>query len=1289
MKKYRKQLLFLLGVAWVMPVLLSAQGLCEPIYSVHKHTRTYAPMLETSSNLYNAIIIAGQPIIAENSTNYSQYSMSAGFYADYLTEPKAPLLRASDGDFQDMVLLDWDIEGDFSGPPVTSDEVVVYRNGYILTTLPATQTQYQDFNVFPGEYYTYGVTVTNTMGESQTDDNVGFLNPNGIITGHIETTSGTPMVDTKVILTPNLGRSALFDGDGYVYWFDSDINTNRQFTGMENDYTIELWFRSIVQNQQSLFGAVDSNSTNNRVLIELTDGGQVNWVHNGVSMKTVNSYTNDFEWHHLAVVKEASDMTMYIDGALVGEGSGATDINAKLEMTLGKHGPRDPRHFYTGRMDDFRIWSYARRWENLLNVMDITLSGEEDGLSAYFKFDEVEGDVIFDLTANDRDGKTCRVDRDENIAPVFQGALTNLQGDYAIKGIYYAGGTTFTVTPSLASPIGRSLQLDGVDDYVSFGGQRIDLTGDYTMEGWFKTSSNGDHTIFSAVDPITGENHLNVKASGGTLSATYLDVDLFGISVVDDNLWHHWAVTYEGGNLTLYVDAEVDAESFVESSYDSESNISFGKSSLDTDYYFGRLDEFRQWDYARNYDQIGGTMNQFLEGDEYGLVEYWKMNDGIGILTTNTVGTSAGTLEGGIEWSMDIPLNEVFDHWYEPESRQATLNQSSTSIDQVSFEDKSLIPVSGYVRYENTACFNGGVEILVDGTSLIPPLYTSDDGKFTVDIEPGSIGKILTPNYYNVFSGETHEFLPPLIELPMMVQPITGLYFNDRTSRVGSGTVAGGTCAHPITPSQGNIEVTFRPVDGCVEETIIVDEYGQYESSALPPLIYNLSVDHPNPSIDEFFIADSMSMEHSNRFRDFVYRAPVEAEFGQMREIDGATHAVKAVVQENECGEYPYILQAGKYYQIDYDVFERYGENTCRVDNFDIAIFDNISDTSYTGTVAGEYAGQSVPLTFSGKTPNMVSGGDHPYQKNISIVVAGPGGGSSTTEIWALLEGTKKIPGANFQTQSNSWPWMVLRTPPGDGSFTYFSAGGTVCNSSSYSVDMGVGGSVEAVGSFGTNQSIIVGTPGGGTITDVGVTFDVGSSLSGSATETSATETENCITTSETYTAYGDGLLTGNDATVYVGGGKSFDMGLARILNMEECSVEIDTTVSMSQSGVHSTFILSRFYIENVMMPNAMMTWQLEGDSTSLDTYNYWESVIDWDSNLMETAFSSPDFAIGEDGGVGDTYIAYDAGATFEYSYINETTTSSTSEFVAEFEQSTWVTLGGEVAGIGAEGTVT
>ena len=127
----------------------------------------------------------------------------------------------------------------------------------------------------------------------------------------------------------------------------------------------------------------------------------------------------------------------------------------------------------------------------------------------------------------------------------------------------------------------------------------------------------------------------------------------------------------------------------------------------------------------------------------------------------------------------------------------------------------------------------------------------------------------------------------------MLTKPLSGQYFSsDKTSNI-SGTVAGGDCEFSLTTDAGDIEVTLSAVNGCYEETVVVDESSnQYHFDDVPPLIYNISVYHPDPEI--VFDADTISVESRDRDdKDFIYYAPLEFGFvGNVQQFEEQNEAV-------------------------------------------------------------------------------------------------------------------------------------------------------------------------------------------------------------------------------------------------------------------------------------------------------------------------------------------------------------------------------------------------------------
>ncbi len=90
----------------------------------------------------------------------------------------------------------------------------------------------------------------------------------------------------------------------------------------------------------------------------------------------------DEDWHHLAFVRSVEDaeLRIYIDGVLLGT---ATAYGSATDFS----GLRIPGSF-RGQVDELQIWGVARTESDIAAMQSRRLTGLEDGLIAYWHFDE-------------------------------------------------------------------------------------------------------------------------------------------------------------------------------------------------------------------------------------------------------------------------------------------------------------------------------------------------------------------------------------------------------------------------------------------------------------------------------------------------------------------------------------------------------------------------------------------------------------------------------------------------------------------------------------------------------------------------------------------------------------------------------------------------------------------------------------------------------------------------------------------------------------------------------------
>ncbi|MGQ8335705.1 cadherin-like domain-containing protein [Sunxiuqinia sp. A32] len=209
-------------------------------------------------------------------------------------------------------------------------------------------------------------------------------------------------------------RNALdFDGtDDYV---SIPTSPNLNIIG---DITLEAWVKmDALPGSYCRFickGSTDNNEANNILYaLNITSTGRLEFAYEYgagqyVYLPTAGSIPVGV-WQHIAVVRKQSskEVTFYVDGKQFGAvkiythepTGGATGI-----LTIGAFKGSSPTNLFNGEMDEVRIWSKTRTASEIRETMMQTLTGNESGLEAYYRFDEVGGTTLSDYTGNNHIG---------------------------------------------------------------------------------------------------------------------------------------------------------------------------------------------------------------------------------------------------------------------------------------------------------------------------------------------------------------------------------------------------------------------------------------------------------------------------------------------------------------------------------------------------------------------------------------------------------------------------------------------------------------------------------------------------------------------------------------------------------------------------------------------------------------------------------------------------------------------------------------------------------------------
>jgi hypothetical protein len=248
-------------------------------------------------------------------------------------------------------------------------------------------------------------------------------------------------------------------------------------------------------------------------------------------------------------------------------------------------------HQYQGSIDQVKIYNYAR------TPAQVAYDYNRGGPVAQYKFDECQGTVANDSSGNGNTGTII----------IGGTAPQTSAGTCTTSGTAWGNGAT--------GKFNSSLNLDGADDYVSvpyndafkFG------TGDFTISWW------ANHTALSGLDTYYENGYyyagLLIRHQGemGVYIQYASGSDYYGFTWVPAlGQWYHLTLRRQAGNLNFYVDGvQVGTTQSSTQNIQPSTPTFIGHSAHAgaTQFFNGKLDDFRVYNYALTTEQIKQVYN--------------------------------------------------------------------------------------------------------------------------------------------------------------------------------------------------------------------------------------------------------------------------------------------------------------------------------------------------------------------------------------------------------------------------------------------------------------------------------------------------------------------------------------------------------------------------------------------------------------------------------------------------------------------------------------------------------
>ena len=146
-----------------------------------------------------------------------------------------------------------------------------------------------------------------------------------------------------------------------------------------------------------------------------------------------------------------------------------------------------------------------------------------------------------------------------------------------------------------------AMEFNGTDEYISAGNPtELQFTSDFSISGWFKSSSATNQRIVSKDDGSNRSYLVQIQSNGvvrGTIFKGGLGQNNDSSSGFADGNWHHFVFTFEDGVGTkLYIDNGTPTTNASANAVDNDPSIfTIGTRGDGLNYFNGDIDEVAAW----------------------------------------------------------------------------------------------------------------------------------------------------------------------------------------------------------------------------------------------------------------------------------------------------------------------------------------------------------------------------------------------------------------------------------------------------------------------------------------------------------------------------------------------------------------------------------------------------------------------------------------------------------------------------------------------------------------------
>ena len=395
---------------------------------------------------------------------------------------------------------------------------------------------------------------------------------------------------------------------------------------------------------------------------------------------------NPYQWHHVALVRDGTDLKMYIDGVLSGTKSsyaGTSWASGSSGQTLyhGFGGNTQQQNYFKGYISNMRSSDNVR----YTGTFDVpTEKFTSDANTLYLSHDN---------------NNSILQSRDTNQYELVHGTTT-----YAKVSSFapYDANTAYQNTTG-------SVEFDGTTDYITVsGGSHFDLgTGDITLEFWFYPRTTSTSAFWFGNYTQGGQPFQFVNIASPSYFWAW-GVNLRGYYTFKPYNWYHLAAVRSSGTVSIYVNGESQGTPGVYSSGIGNSSVSAYIGEREDGYYdlnalISDMHLFKGYaKYTSNFTPPTSPIplhNNTVMSLPFNNLSFYDTTENTGLVSSST--------DGALAWPIGRHIK--YASWHEKNSTTQYYQVSETASNEFTFGTGDVTMECFYFPYYTTQSSYGAI----------------------------------------------------------------------------------------------------------------------------------------------------------------------------------------------------------------------------------------------------------------------------------------------------------------------------------------------------------------------------------------------------------------------------------------------------------------------------------------------------------------------------------------------------------------------------------------------------